>query len=267
MDSVRTYYDRFPEEHRLASGVAQIEAARTKQVLGRFLPDPPAVVVDVGGGAGGYAFWLANRGYDVHLVDSSPRLVALAAERNDRAGGPLASVAEGDARSLDFPDHYVDVVLLFGPLYHLMESIERAQAIAEATRVLKHGGALFAACITRWASLFDGLVNGRLPDAAFARMALEDVRTGEHRNPSEHPEWFTTAYFHRPADFEAELRAAGLARVEVFALEGPAALLPDFETRWADPDQRRALLDAAALVEKEAALAGLSPHLLAACRT
>ena len=44
-------------------------------------PPPPRVVLDVGGGPGRYACWLAVGGYDVHLVDPVPRHVeqALAA--------------------------------------------------------------------------------------------------------------------------------------------------------------------------------------------
>ena len=145
MDTVRSYYARFPEERRLSSGSAQIEAARTKALIRRYAPEPPAEVVDVGGGAGAYAFWLANQGYGVHLLDVSPRLVELASERNANARAPLVSVGEGDARSLPLADRQVDMVLLLGPLYHLTDAVDRAQALSEAVRVLKPGGLLFMA--------------------------------------------------------------------------------------------------------------------------
>lgn len=266
MDEVRRYYERFEEERRLSVGLSQLEAARTKQLIRRLAPKPPGVVLDVGGGAGAYAFWLANQGYDVHLLDLSARLVEVATNRNVSGGGVLGSVGEGDARALPFADRHADVVLLLGPLYHLTDPVDRAQALSEATRVLKPGGVLFAACISRWASLLHGLAENRLGDPSFAAMAKEDVATGQHRNPERHPEWFTTAFFHRPDDFVAELRETGLEMVGLFGLEGPAALLSDFDKRWSDPERRAAIMHVAETVETEPALLGVSPHLLGVCR-
>ena len=266
METVRSYYARFPEERRLSSGLAQIEAARTKALIRRYAPEPPAEVVDAGGGAGAYSFWLANQNYDVHLMDVSPRLVELAAERNTKARAPLASVGEGDARSLPFADRQVDVVLLLGPLYHLTDAVDRVQALSEAVRVLKPGGLLFAACITRWASLIEGLLHDRLSDNDFAAMARNDLETGQHRNPAHHPDWFTTAYLHRPTDFADELRQTGLELLGVFGVEGPAALFTDFDERWADAARRDAMMNVAEALESEPDLYGMSPHLLGVCR-
>ena len=65
-------------------------------MLARELPPPPSVVLDLGGGAGAYSFWLAERGHAVHLVDLSLRQVDLARRRPDAAA--LASIAVGVAR-------------------------------------------------------------------------------------------------------------------------------------------------------------------------
>lgn len=261
-DAIQSYYDRRPEETRLSQGVSQIEAARTKEVIRRFAPPPPGVVLDVGGAAGAYSFWLAAKGYDVHLIDPVQRLVDLARERSEGAPRPLASTEVGDARGLEAPDGAADVVLLLGPLYHLTTPDDRATALAEAARVLKPGGVLFAACITRWASLFDGLVHDRLAVPDFVSMMERDLETGQHRNPDERPGYFTTAYFHTPEEFRAELTASGIEVRGVFGLEGPAALLGDFDERWADARRREDLLRAARAIEDQPTLMGLSPHLL-----
>jgi 2-polyprenyl-3-methyl-5-hydroxy-6-metoxy-1,4-benzoquinol methylase len=58
----------------------RLELLRTRELLLRQLPSPPAVVLDVGGGTGVYAAWLASRGYRVHLVDLVPGHVRAAAE-------------------------------------------------------------------------------------------------------------------------------------------------------------------------------------------
>ena len=111
---IADYYERAPEEHRLEQGPFQLERARTRELIQRFVPPPPATVVDVGGAAGAYALWLAELGYAVHLVDVVPRLVAEAERRSAAARRPLISCRIGDARGLDIPAGSADIVLLLG---------------------------------------------------------------------------------------------------------------------------------------------------------
>jgi ubiquinone/menaquinone biosynthesis C-methylase UbiE len=111
-------------------------------VLERLLPRPPARLLDVGGGPGTYAAPLVRRGYRVHLVDPVP----LHVEQACQAAGsdPGFTAALGDARQLPKQAGSQDAVLLFGPLYHLTETTQRRQALAEARRVLRPGGRLLA---------------------------------------------------------------------------------------------------------------------------
>jgi len=51
------------------------------QQLVEHLPEPPASVLDVGGGAGHQSFALAQAGYDVTLLDSSPAMLGKAQQR------------------------------------------------------------------------------------------------------------------------------------------------------------------------------------------
>src|SRR5215218_999152 len=85
------YYERVPEESRLEQGAFQLEQARTRELIERHAPPAPAEVLDVGGAAGAYALWLAERGYVVHLLDAVPRLVEEARRRAERASRALAS--------------------------------------------------------------------------------------------------------------------------------------------------------------------------------
>lgn len=264
--AIQTFYTNYPEEGRLSQGWFRIEAERTRLLVARYCPPAPGVVLDVGGGAGAYAFWLASLGYQVHLVDPVARLVRAAKERSASSSPSLASAEVGDGRDLGFSDGSADCVLLLGPLYHLTNRADRDRALAEAARVLRSGGLLFAAGITRWASLLDGLVHGYLADPAFVAQMEEDLDTGQHRNPHQRPQYFTTAYFHTPEEFCAELVASGLSLEGVFGVEGPAPLLADFDGRWADPRTRADLLRAAELIESEPSLLGLSPHILGVCR-
>ena len=261
--AVLQFYDRTPEESRLEQGAFLLESIRTRDLIERHVPPPPATVLDVGGAAGAYALWLADAGYSVHLIDAAPRLVAEAARRSAGHDRPLASCRVGDARRLDVPDRSVDVVLLLGPLYHLTDAADRARALTEARRVLQPGGSLFAAAISRCASALDGLSRDLLGDPRFSAIVETDLRSGQHRNPTERPDYFTTAYFHRPEELGEEVRAAGLGLVRVYGIEGPGWILPDLAGRLADPQRRAELLQVARLLESEPSILGGSAHLLA----
>jgi len=266
-DEVLGYYARGGESSRLEEAYFPLERARTRELLLRHLRPPPGVVLDVGGAAGAYAFWLADAGYEVHLVDPVPLHVSQAEEASRaRAGRRLASARLGDARRLEFPDASADAVLMLGPLYHLTDRPDRIAALSEARRVLRPGGLVFAAAISRFASLLDGLRGAVFEHDAFAAIVEQDLRDGQHRNDTGVPEFFTTAFFHLPGELEAEVREAGFAVGGVFAVEGPGAFVPEFAKRWADSAARARLLDLVRCVEREPALLGASPHLVAVGR-
>jgi SAM-dependent methyltransferase len=259
---IAAHYTAVSEQFRL--GPWSLERVRTWELLTRHLPPSPAVVLDVGGAAGVYALPLAARGYEVHLVDPLRLHVQQALRASSQQPAtPLASGTVGDARQLDHPDGSVDAVLLFGPLYHLTSRADRIRALTEARRVLRPGGVLAAAAISRFASTCDGLLRGFLDEPGFEAIVERDVRDGQHRNPTGRPEWFTTAYLHLPDELAREVTDAGLRLDAVLAVEGPAWMLSDIQQRLADPARRERVLAAIRRVETEPSLLGASSHLLA----
>src|SRR5688572_8873203 len=90
-EEIGRYYQEVAEEGRLAAGPPQLEFARTQEVMLRHLPPAPATLLDVGGAAGVYALWLAEQGYEVHLIDASPRLVEEAQRRSEASVHPIRS--------------------------------------------------------------------------------------------------------------------------------------------------------------------------------
>lgn len=254
---VLAFYAQGLEQGRLVGTPEfRLELLRTQAILRAALPPAPARVLDVGGGPGAHARWLSDDGYDVRLIDPVPLHVDQA-----RAAGLSADL--GDARSLDAPDASADVVLELGPLYHLPERRDRLRALAEARRVLRPGGLLAAAAISRFASTLDGMRTGWLADPAFRANVAHALEIGVHRNPDRVPEWFTTAAFQRPDELRAEMEAAGFAELQVVGVEGPAWLLGDLGEWLDDPERRALLLDHLARIEAEPSLLGASAHLLA----
>ncbi len=238
-DTIVRHYEAHHEEARISEGFGQLELLRAQEVLRRHLPKPPAKVLDVGGGTGVHAQWLAAEGYRVHLIDLAPRHVAKA----NADLGQLGVTAElGDARQLPVADGTYDVVLLFGPLYHLTERQDRLSALREAVRAVRPGGVVAVAAVSRFASLFDGLARQYLFDPEFRSIAAQDLKDGQHRNPGQRPGWWTTAYFHHPDELRDEVIQAGLVVWELVGLEGLAVWLPQLADRWGNLDDRETIL-------------------------
>ena len=266
-EAILNYYNRGREQNQLFQGGGQLELARTQELILRYLPKPPAVIMDIGGGAGVYALWLAKLGYEVHLVDMIPLHVEQAAAASAvQPDFPLASVRQGDARHLDFTDTSADAVLMLGPLYHLTERVDRVAALAEARRVLKPGGYVFAAMISRFASFLDTLKYKYLTDPIFVDILEQDLSDGQHRNPQEIPGYFSTAYFHHPDEVEAESADAGLQLEALLAVEGAGAFILNFEEYWDDEILRQRLLHFLRVTETDPSMLGCSGHLLAVSR-
>jgi len=268
MDSSRVsrFYDANTEEGRFENPVGRLEYLRSKIILERFLPPPPATVVDIGGATGAYAFWLTQRGYRVSLADLSPAHVEIARRKNRAASPMLVEIVLADARALPFPDASFDAALLMGPLYHILERSGRLGALREANRVLKPGGFLAAACISRFASLMDGYRLDSYGDPAYAELVRQDLASGRHIPPAGRDDYFTEAYLHDPGEIPGELAEAGFAEAHVLAVEGFGWQLSELDDIMDDPARLSLLLDQIEATAEAPSLLGASAHLLALAR-
>jgi ubiquinone/menaquinone biosynthesis C-methylase UbiE len=263
INKVVNYYSNYDEQSRLSNKMGQIEFLRTQNIIKRYLKKPPAVVLDVGGAAGRYSCWLAEAGYDVHLVDPVPKHLEQARQASRaQPEAPIASFTLGDARRLEFEAAVADAVVLLGPLYHLVEQNDRNRALLEAWRVLKPGGYIFAAGISRFASTIDGFLSGYYRDPVFQEIMRGDLASGQHRNPTHHPAYFTDAFFHHPEELAGEIGEAGFEVKGLFAVEGIIYLIQDSINDWDSDAMGKFLLEVMTKIEAEPSLMGASPHIL-----
>ena len=259
------YYTTTDESKRLTRIESELELLRTRDIFSRYLPIPPAIVLDVGGGPAVHSHWLAECGYLVHLVDIVPSHIELAKTLDLHYSHKLQSIQLGDACELAFESESVNAVIMLGPLYHLTKRNYRIKALQEAFRVLKSGGILLAGAISRYNPLIKVLTRNML-DQRSMFVARQTAYTGQHR-PDPDQDFFTTAFFHHPSGLEREVKQAGFHNCITLAVEGPAKLLGDrFKEHWSHSETRQWLLDMTRSMEADRSLLGVSGHIICVAR-
>jgi SAM-dependent methyltransferase len=260
--ALHEYYQRGEEADRLArTGAGRLEFERTQEIVLRHLPPPPATVADIGGGPGRYSTWLAALGYQVVHRDIVPMHVDQV-RTAAAADGVAVEAAVGDARSLDLGDQAADAVLLLGPLYHLPRRADRVQALREACRIVRPGGPVFGAVISRWAARLDGILRARMyAQYPAAEQMVDEVERSGLLAPLG-PGSFC-GVTHRPGQVRGEFAAAGLAVTAIVCVEGAAYLLGDLDARMADRRDWQVVLDSARAHERVPELMGIGSHLIA----
>lgn len=150
-------YELLEEEKRLQSRAGQIEYLTTMHYIEEILPSQ-ANILDVGAATGVYSIPLALQGHRVTAIEPSRENIRVFHEKlksltDDKANNELAQNLDIDLRHAssfdmqELPDNQYDLVLLFGPLYHLSKREDQEQTLRDAKRVLKPGGHILVAFI------------------------------------------------------------------------------------------------------------------------
>lgn len=262
LQNIKAFYNSTGvETNRLDQHVFQLEKIRAQQIIQEYLM-PGMIIADIGGATGSYSFWLHDMGQEVHLLDAAEFHVETARKISKEENKPLGSILLGDARNLPYSDNKFDLVLLFGPLYHLQKKVDRIRSITEVKRVLKNGGILLASTISRYASLLDGFWQNFIDDAEFEKIIDQDLMHGNHFNTTGNPSYFTEAHFHSQVEIEEEFTLAGFPHVTIKAIEGFGWLVPGFMNRWNDDIWRKKLLQYIQQSESDPVMIGISAHVM-----
>lgn len=145
-ERVNRTYDIFHEDSRLNhSKAARVEFLTTVRYIERYLKEGDRIL-DIGAGAGEYSFYFARKGYDVSALELADANIA--AFRKKLTPEDRIDLVQGNALDLSrYADKSFDIVLLFGPLYHLKQNSDKQRCIREAKRVCKDDGKIFFAFI------------------------------------------------------------------------------------------------------------------------
>ena len=165
IDKITQYYNKFNEDKRLRSRHGQVEYRVSMKYIHEYLKDmgKEARILDVGAATGAYSIPLADEGYEVHAIE----LVKHNVQRL-RAASDRVHALQGNALKLTrkYEKEYFDLVLVFGPMYHLFSHEERATVLDQTKRVLKSGGiAMVAYCMNDYAVVKHGFMEGTIKEA------------------------------------------------------------------------------------------------------
>lgn len=144
---VQEVYRRFDENSRLTkSKAASVEFLTNVKYIEKYLT-PGSKILDIGAGAGEYSLYFSRQGYKVSSLELSDSNIE--AFRKKLLPEDTVDLVQGNALNLNrYPDESFDIVLLFGPLYHLHSEADQLRCIREAKRVCKPDGKIFFAFIS-----------------------------------------------------------------------------------------------------------------------
>lgn len=270
-------YNAGIERNRLRTGIGIIEFERTKEILKDKLPAPPAVIYDIGGGYGEYAWWLASLGYEVHLFDISETNIKMSEElKHEYPNVHLKSAEVCDARSVPRESKSADIILLMGPLYSITEYEERILAITESYRLLKDDGILFTAALTPYGGLlhritvyhnFEDDKARDLDNPDVISMFERALTDGRYINPErKNTSGLGSSHLHTAKALRDELRRGGFKTLFVHGVMGGAWLAPNLDELLNNEETKETLMKTVRMLDTHEEIIGLSGHLLAVSR-
>jgi ubiquinone/menaquinone biosynthesis C-methylase UbiE len=196
-------------------------------------------------------------------LDLSEGCLQLAKQKTLEAGVNLAECLRGNATDLRlFEDGSFDVVLLMGPLYHLLDIDNRERAVKEAHRVLKKNGLVFATFITRYAPLRWSAKN----EPEWLSKGKELLETGVWRpattgTPSNARVGFTSSYFAHPTEIRPLMKRNGFEDIELIGCEGAISMIEE-KINELKGDEFDSWVDLYYRLGKDPSLYGAAEHLL-----
>ena len=236
-DLVEYYVNQYDEGSRHRDPFGVIQELRTKFLLSRYLHDDPMSILDVGGANGVYSFFLADLGHRVSLLDIAPNHIEQAEQLNAERERKLEQILLGDVQTFATSARY-DLILLHGPLYHMIVREKRIAVLQRMKRLLKANGRILGFGINRYAGYFYGVHSGQILKEDYRQIVKEEMKNGiRHKAPS----W----YFHTPDELTAEFEEAGLAVAAIKSVTTQVWMLPGIGTMIQDVDSLRLILQLA----------------------
>lgn len=172
MNCVEEYYAQYDEDARFLRKSRQTEYLTTMRYIQKYLFQG-ARILEIGAGTGRYSLALAAQGYSVDAVELLPKHIALLRQKSKDNSN--LRIFEGNAVDLRFlHSNTYDIVLLLGPMYHLFIEADKLNALAEAIRVAKPNGVIFAAYCNNDTTIYNLFVQHQIQAYAESNRLTQD---------------------------------------------------------------------------------------------
>ncbi len=206
------YYNKFNEDKRLTHRHGIVEYTTTMKYIKEYLKkmNNPKII-DVGAGTGKYSIELSKEGYDITAVELvKHNLMTLKAKNS------LVKAYLGNATNLTmFKDNSFDMVLLFGPLYHLIDKEDKLKALKEAKRLVKDDGVIL---VSYYMNEYAIITHGFKDNNILSAIKNKEVDENYHVTPKK-----TDLYsMVRLEDIDELNKLSGLKRIKILAQDGPS---------------------------------------------
>ena len=250
-ENLVNYYNKFNEDKRLNSRHGIVEFTTSIKYIEKYLNkmNNPKII-DIGAGTGKYSVYLHNKGYDVTAVELVKHNLKEIEKKNKDIKTYLLNAT--DLKKIN--DNTYDLVILFGPLYHLITKEEKIRAINEAKRVLKKNGIIMIQyCMADYAIIKHGFMENFI---------LEEIK--ENRITSDFKLNFKDddLYSYSTLDEINELNSiCNLERIEIFTPDGPTDYIRNYINTMNDEVFNK-YLDYIYSISNKKELLGASSHLV-----
>ena len=210
MDAIEKYYNKFNEDKRLLSRHGQVEFAVTMKYIQQCVAGRQGLkILDVGAGTGRYSIALHEQGHQVCALEYVKKNLSVL-----KQNAPYLDARQGTALNLKkYKDESFDIVLLFGPMYHLFSQQDKVKALIEAKRVVKKDGwILVAYLMNEYAVITYAFKEGNLKKCLQEKMLDENF----HCQTTEKDLYS----YVRLEDIDCLNQQAGLSRKKIIGVDG-----------------------------------------------
>ena len=222
---VKEYYDNNYEKEwdRLKKPYRIIEFMSTMYLIEKYFPKE-GNAIDIGCGPGRYSIELLKKGYNVTLFELSGEELKLAKSKIEEEGLKAQEYICEDALNLHFLEsEKYDVLLLMGPMYHVLNETDRVKILKEARRILKDDGIALISYINSWGCLKSGVT-----EFSEVFSDLQNVYNYLDEQKFDPNSSFTNLYMTTPTNALKEVTEAGF---NIISYAGVESFLSGIESR------------------------------------